>query len=116
MLSKHEYEARKRKRLHALGTDDPQCPCGENRWQCLELHHAEGQAYGNTLVIVCRNCHRILSVAQEGHPIHRSKTDRDLTRMARLLAGFADLLELVVAKLRETATALQTHCQTLVEA
>lgn len=113
MTKNRDYEARKQRRLHALGTDDPRCVCGENRWECMELHHVEGQAYGNTLVVICRNCHRVLSVAQEGHPVSRSRTDRDITQMARLLTGFADLLELVVAKLRETASALQLHCHTL---
>jgi hypothetical protein len=54
-----DRERRRQKRLRALGTNTPRCAsCGEDDPRCLERHHIEGQAYGATLAIVCRNCHR----------------------------------------------------------
>jgi hypothetical protein len=102
-----DYERRKQNRLRALGTQTPRCClCPEDDWRCLELHHIEGQAHGETLAIVCRNCHRRLSDAQIDHPEHRDGDDPELSAIARFLLGLADMLELAVAKLREVAVTL----------
>src|SRR6516162_5562849 len=61
-----EIERRERPRLRArerLRTDDPRCCfCGEDNPHCLERHHIAGQAYADDTLIVCRNCHRKLTV------------------------------------------------------
>jgi hypothetical protein len=107
-----DYERRKQQRLRKLGTQTPQCVvCGGTHWEYLELHHVEGQAFGETLVILCRNCHRRLSDSQLEHPVLEAGADTDLTSIARLLHGFADLLLLVVEKLRDMATTILTHAQ-----
>lgn len=107
-----DYERRKQQRLRKLGTLTPQCAvCGESHWECLELHHVERQAYGETLVILCRNCHRRLSEQQRVHPVLAPGADNDLTTIARLLEGFADLLVLLIEKLRQTARTLIQRTQ-----
>ena len=99
-----DYEKRKQQRLRKLGTSKPKCSiCGESHWECLELHHIGGQAYDQTLVILCRNCHRKVSIRQHGHPETASEREYEQTRLARLLLGLADLLALAVEKLRQIA-------------
>lgn len=102
-----DYERRKQRRLRALGSNDPHCCCcGHSDWQDLEAHHIEGRANGETLSIVCRHCHRKLSDAQLDHPKAESVEDAELNSFAHFLLGFADILELAVAKLREIARGL----------
>lgn len=117
-MSNHfDLERRKQQRLRKLGSQSPQCGiCGENHWECLELHHIEGQAYGSTLAVVCTNCHARLSVQQYGHPQATSGSDVELTTLARLLSGIADLLDLVVAKIRDAASTLVMRASSQVEA
>ena len=63
-----DRERRRQRALERLGTDDPCCAiCAENDWRCLELHHIAGQAFDDTTMIVCRNCHRKLSDMQKEH-------------------------------------------------
>lgn len=117
MSTDFDLERRKQQRLRKLGTQTPQCAvCGENHWECLELHHIEGQAYGSTLAIVCTNCHARLSVQQYGHPKGTAGSDVELTTVARLLSGIADLLELVVAKIREAVSIIISQASNKVEA
>jgi hypothetical protein len=97
-----DYEARKERRLHKLGTNDPKCAtCPENRWQSLELHHLAGKDHNDTLVILCRNCHRLASDAQRDHPPKQDSADPALEAIGRFLLGLADLLRLIVEKLAE---------------
>lgn len=117
MPTDFDYERRKQQRLRKLGTQTPQCAvCGEHHWECLELHHIEGQAYGSTLTIVCTNCHARLSVQQYGHPKATGGSEAELTTVARLLSGIADLLELVVAKIRDAADTLVSRASNAVGA
>ena len=111
MTREFDYERRKQQRLRKLGTQTPQCVvCGNPHWECLQLHHIEGQAFGSTLAIVCANDHARLSVTQYGHPLpEAADQDIELMKVMRLLSGFADLLELVVAKLREMVCTIATH-------
>ena len=95
-------EARKQKRLEVLGSNHPVCVvCGEDSWQCLEQHHIAGQAYGDDLCNVCRNCHRILSDDQKDHPSQITKNPTSLETIGHLLLGLADLFALIVERLRE---------------
>ena len=95
-------EVRKQKRLEVLGSNHPVCVvCGEDSWKCLEQHHIAGQAYGDDLCNVCRNCHRKLSDEQKDHPSQIGKEPTSLETIGHLLLGLADLFTLIVEKLRE---------------
>src|SRR5690349_8607640 len=95
-------ETRKQKRLEALGGNRPVCViCGEGDWRTLEQHHIAGQAYGDELCNVCRNCHRKLSDDQKDHPKQTSKNLNNFETIGHLLLGLADFLALLVEKLRE---------------
>jgi hypothetical protein len=95
-------ETRKLKALDRLGTDHPICVCcGETDWRCMELHHLEGEDFGKTLVIVCRNCHRKLSDVQKDHPQKLGESPMNLEIIGQFLRGLADALILIAEKLVE---------------
>lgn len=82
-----------------LGTRDARClTCGEADPICLELHHIAGRAYDATLVAVCRNCHRSLSdpTATSAAPVDPPLMER----VGHLLIGLADLMAVLVERLR----------------
>lgn len=94
-------EIRKQARLEKLGTNHPLCViCGEDDWRCLEEHHISGQAYGNELVTVCRNCHRKLSDDQKDHPKQHIHKPNQYECIGHLLLGLADLFALLVERFR----------------
>lgn len=102
-----QKEARKQRRLEQLGTNEPRCAkCGENRWQCIELHHVADFGRDDTTVLVCRNCHRVLSDDQKDHPAFNPDADPLLDRVGHFLLGLADMLRLVVEKLIDFGHAL----------
>lgn len=95
-------EARKQRRLEALGTDDPHCAmCPESDWRCMEGHHIAGRKYDETEIIVCRNCHRKLSDDQKDHPDFNLNADPILQRIGHFLLGLADMLRRIVERLAE---------------
>ena len=95
-------EARKQKRLETLGSNHPVCIiCGEDNAHCLELHHLAGQAYGDDLSTVCRNCHRKLSDDQKDHPKAIGKPPHTFECIGHMLLGLADFFVLLIEKLRE---------------
>jgi hypothetical protein len=101
-MNGNEKEARKQNRLETLGSNNPVCIiCGENDWRTLEQHHIAGQAYGEELCNVCRNCHRKLSDDQKEHPKQIGKPATNFETIGHLLLGLADFLALLVEKLRE---------------
>lgn len=103
-LNKQEIarEARKQRRLEALGTDDPHCAmCPESDPFCLEGHHIAGRKYNETEIIVCRNCHRKLSDDQKDHHAFDSNADPMLQRIGHFLLGLADMLRRIVDRLAE---------------
>jgi hypothetical protein len=108
-------ERRKQKALERLGTNTPQCPfCGIDEPLVFELHHVSGRAFGDDMIPVCRNCHRILSDWQKDHPPTNGSSPSDPERIAHFLLGLADMFELLVKRLREfakTLFALETHSQ-----
>lgn len=68
----------------------------------MELHHVSGRAYGEECTVVCRNCHRKLSDTQKDHP--KALTNGEpphLEKIGHFLIGLADLLEMLIEKLRE---------------
>ncbi len=100
-------ERRKQRALERLGTNNARCPfCGIDEPLAMELHHVAGRAFDETLVPVCRNCHRILSDWQKDHPQANSNPPTDPERMAHFLLGLADMFELLVKRLREFAVKL----------
>lgn len=98
-----QSEVRKQRALERLGSDHPRCAhCGEADERCLELHHVAGQAYSEECAVVCRNCHRKLSDAQKDHPPALADGEPPyLERIGHFLIGLADLLEMLIEKLRE---------------
>src|SRR5208337_1540420 len=100
-------ERRKQRALERLGTNNPRCPfCGCDDPLTLELHHIAGHAFDDTLVPVCRNCHRVLSDWQKDHPPSLTNPPSDLERIGHALLGLADMFELLVKWLREHAKKL----------
>jgi hypothetical protein len=100
-------DARRQRAIERLGCSNPACViCGENDPLVLEKHHLEGQAFGNTLVIVCRNDHRRLSDRQKDHPGKIGEPPDKLETIGNFLLGLADLFELLIKKLREFAAIL----------
>jgi hypothetical protein len=106
-------ERRRQRALERLGTNNPRCPfCGFDNPLALELHHIAGEAFDETEVPVCRNCHRTLSDWQKDHPAKISDPPNDLERIGHALLGLADLFELLVKWLRDHATKLFAATQT----
>jgi len=100
-------EARKQRRLEALGTNDPICgTCGETDWRCMEMHHVAGRKHDGATVNVCRNCHRKVSDDQKDHPASNPAADPMLQSIGHFLLGLADLLRLAIEKLTEFGHAL----------
>lgn len=97
------YETRRQKAFDRLGTDNPRCAFGdETDWRCMELHHLEGERFGKTLVIVCRNCHRKLSDAQKDQTTTNPGTPPTTNEsIGHFLQGLADLLRFLADKLWE---------------
>jgi hypothetical protein len=107
-------EARKQRRLAELESNHPVCVvCGEDSWECLERHHIAGQAYGNVLCNVCRNCHRKLSDQQKDHPKQITNPPSPIEAIGHFLVGLADLFMLLVARLREYGNALIQSAQAM---
>jgi hypothetical protein len=95
-----ELERRRQAAFRRLGTTDPRCMvCGIGAWQCLELHHVAGVARDALTVILCRNCHRMLSDpgANQRAPVESPLMERT----GRLLIGLAEFLVALVESLRE---------------
>jgi len=111
-MNDHELkrERRKQRALERLGTNTPRCPfCGIDEPLVFELHHVPGRDFdesNETLVPVCRNCHRILSDWQKDHPPGNSDPPSDPERIAHFLLGLADMFELLVKRLRQFAEKL----------
>jgi hypothetical protein len=75
--------------------------CGLDDVRCLEAHHIAGREFNDAKVILCRNCHRILSDDQKDHPPLISHEPTLHERIGHFLKGLADLLALLVTKLHE---------------
>jgi hypothetical protein len=71
----------------------------------LELHHIRGRKFGE-LVIVCRNCHRKLSDAQNDHLRPEADPPSVAECIVHFLQGLADFFEQLVPQLRTLAKQL----------
>lgn len=95
-------ETRRQKALDRLGTDHPRCRiCGQDDPACHELHHLEGEAFGETLIILCRNCHRKLSDPQKDHPPRFGDPPMTEESIGHFLLGLADMFVLLAMKLKD---------------
>jgi hypothetical protein len=95
-------ERRKQTRLEKLGTNNPICgACGHKAWQALELHHVADHKRDEAKVILCRNCHRIVSDDQKDHPAFNPEADPQLDRIGHFMLGLADLLRIIFDKLND---------------
>ena len=100
-------ETRKQRRLELLGTNEPRCGiCGDIRWQVMERHHPADYGRDDATVLICRNCHRVLSDDQKDHPVFNSDADKTLDTIGHFLLGLADMLRIVLDKLYEFGRAL----------
>jgi hypothetical protein len=102
-----KYEARKQRSFDRLGSNEPRCGmCGEGNFECLERHHVAGRKHDETLVTLCRNCHRKISVRQDYVPSSNSKADPLLAAIGQFLIGLALLFRDIVQRLEEFGRAL----------
>jgi hypothetical protein len=100
-------EARRQRAIERLGIKNAKCIyCGESDPIVLEKHHIAGQAYDQSTVIVCRNCHRKLSDRQKDHPDKIQDPPDTAEIIAHFLLGLADLFEFLIEKFREFAAQL----------
>ena len=100
--SNFKAERRHQRALQRLGTDHPMCACcTEDDPLSLELHHLQGQKFGDDLIAVCRNCHRKLSDAQKDHPDQQGMGVTTAECIGHFLLGLADLLKLLASKLKQ---------------
>lgn len=107
-----DADERERKACERLGTDKPKCIyCAETHPAVLELHHVAGRKFGDELVIVCRNHHRLLSDTQKDHPPQIIGCNDPHEYWAHLLLGIADLLALAIQFLRNVAANLLVHAK-----
>jgi len=105
-------EVRKQKRLEKLDSDNPLCGmCGENDWRTIEQHHIADYGRDETMVLLCRNCHRKVSDEQHDHPAFDKNADPMLDAMGHFLLGLADMLKIIVAKLYDFGLALIGRAQ-----
>ena len=95
-------EARLQRMCDRLGVGTPRCAhCGLDDVRCLEAHHIAGCKFDDATVILCRNCHRILSDDQKDHPPLIGNEPTLHERVGHFLKGLADLFALLVVKLHE---------------
>jgi hypothetical protein len=107
-----EKERRRQQAFERLGTTRPVCAtCGESDPHCLEDHHIAGRHYGGTVALICRNCHRKLSDAQKDHPKPSQDPPSLMEHVGHFLLGLADLLLLLVGKLKEFGARLITEAR-----
>lgn len=97
----YEAEKRRQMRLEKLGTNHPVCgTCGEVDDRCFEKHHVAGRKRDGTTVLICANCHRKVTDSQKDHPNTENGADPMLDRIGHFLLGLADMLALVVERLK----------------
>jgi hypothetical protein len=101
-----EYERRKQSRLHKLGTNNPRCLCGNSDWRCIEEHHVDTRRRDTLVVLVCANCHRILTYDQKEHPKELLNCDEFLASVGNFLLGLAGMLRIILDRLYEYGEAL----------
>jgi hypothetical protein len=95
-------ETRLQRMRERLGVQTPRCAhCGHDDVRCLEAHHIAGRKFDDATVILCRNCHRVLSDDQKDHPPRIGGAPSLHERAGHFLKGLTDLFTLLVAKLYE---------------
>ncbi|MBB3956261.1 hypothetical protein [Novosphingobium sediminicola] len=98
----YKRERRKQARLDKLGTNDPHCGmCGESDWRTIEQHHVADHGRDETVVLLCRNCHRKVSDDQKDHPAPFASSEPMLETIGHFLLGLADMLRTLAPRLYE---------------
>jgi hypothetical protein len=111
-----DCESRKQRAIRRLGSENPACcHCGFSDWRALQLHHAAGRVHDGITVILCANCHAILSDAQGDHPPITDDTPTMLDRIGRLLVNLADFFGRLGAKMKEFGEFLINLAQSFTE-
>jgi hypothetical protein len=114
---KRDFDGRETNALDRLGTEHPCCrSCGNRDWRCLELHHIAGRTFSDDQVIECKNCHAILSDAQNDHPNTTNFGAPDFQeRLAQFLLGLGDFLALLAERLKEFGKELPARISAIPE-
>jgi hypothetical protein len=120
--------AREMRRKEKLRSDNPQCLlCGYSHWESLipvtlqwlieergfpvdflEQHHVMGAAHdADFTVLLCRNCHGLVTEDLRRGEISMRPTSDLHTRVATKLNAFAQFLERSAISLRASAEELQ---------
>lgn len=108
-----KYERRKQTRLEKLGTNNPICgTCGNCDWRCIQKHHPDDHKRDEVTVLLCANCHCIVTDDQKDHPCFDPEADPLLDKIGHFLLGLADMLKIIVEKLLEFGQALIERSKT----
>lgn len=119
-----ERQERKSQRLRA---DDPRCfncglldvealmrvPVAKLPRRFLEHHHLAGRAASDFTVVLCRNCHAVLTDWQEDWDPRLRHPGTPVDRLAAYLQGLAEWLWALARKLGETAAWIEAHVRWL---
>ena len=101
------YERRKQSRLHRLGTNSPRCAmCRNDDWRVIEEHHPDTRKRDKLTVFLCANDHRLVTDDQKDHPPGGLVCDPFLLSVGNFLLGLADMLAVIIERLREFGEAL----------
>ena len=118
---------RRERKYQRLGADDARClncglldvealtrvPVRDLPRRFLEQHHLAGRAASDFTVVVCRNCHALLTDWQEdwNQRLRRPGTPTD--RLAAFLQGLAEWLWALARKLGQTAAWIEAYVRWL---
>jgi hypothetical protein len=65
------------------------------------MHHIAGRKFDPQEIPLCMNCHAVCSDLQKDHPAKLEHGPTTLETIGRYLLGLADVLGLIIGKLRE---------------
>jgi hypothetical protein len=102
-----DRQRRRRRALERLGFKNAKCRCGHNNPLSLQLDHLAGKKNGHWLAVICSNCHIERTDRQlNEHPRVTGNPRNPLSKIANLLFGACDHLELLARHLREAGEEL----------
>jgi hypothetical protein len=73
----------------------------------LELHHLAGRAASDLTIVLCRNCHAVLTDWQEDWDKRLRRPTTPTERLAALLQGLADWLWALARSLSDVAAHIE---------
>ena len=109
-----DYEDHLEQLYRRLGTRQPICVgCAEADPFCLELHHIGREKYHDDVSIVCRNCHRKLTVQQLYHVLPDTpELTGKLVMIGHYLLGLSDQYTMTAKTLRSFGVLLLNKSNT----